>query len=216
MVSIIYGFHLIKQEQFLWLSLVIISDGSIVDLSSGNGGTTMCSTKSTSSITTKFLISAWQQHHVIHQVTRSLTPLPSQVPILQSLYISTIFLWSIQTYIYIFGISHRISTKSKSYLLSLKSLKSWPSSLKWFNIRRITVRFPQVLYSRQIVHRPNSSVNQSIPSDFPKIFVYAGDSQKKIFVIPKLFLHQPSLQELLQCRGRIWLQSSNGLSHFLA
>ncbi|XP_021900424.1 auxin-induced protein 15A-like [Carica papaya] len=64
----------------------------------------------------------------------------------------------------------------------------------------MAIRFPRVLYSKQILRRSNSFGNQLASSDVPKgyVAVYVGDQdQKKRFIIPISFLHQPSFQELL-------------------
>ncbi|XP_021900422.1 auxin-induced protein 15A-like [Carica papaya] len=64
----------------------------------------------------------------------------------------------------------------------------------------MAIRFPRVSYSKKILRRSNSFQDQPTPSDVPKghIAVYVGDQdQKKRFVIPISFLHQPSFQELL-------------------
>ncbi|KAK1571872.1 hypothetical protein Q3G72_024287 [Acer saccharum] len=65
----------------------------------------------------------------------------------------------------------------------------------------MAIRLPRILHAKQILRKSNLFSNQSSSSlDVPKgyLAVYVGEScQKKRFVIPVSFLHDPSFQELL-------------------
>ncbi|XWS55026.1 hypothetical protein CRYUN_Cryun10bG0139500 [Craigia yunnanensis] len=63
----------------------------------------------------------------------------------------------------------------------------------------MTIRIPGVMHARQILRQSKYFANQVSSNSVPKGYctVYVGESQKKRFVIPILFLTQPSFQELL-------------------
>ncbi|TXG64662.1 hypothetical protein EZV62_011656 [Acer yangbiense] len=64
----------------------------------------------------------------------------------------------------------------------------------------MTIRLPRILHAKQVLRKSNLFSNQSSSLDVPKgyLAVYVGEShQKKRFVIPVSFLHEPSFQELL-------------------
>ncbi|GMY05579.1 auxin-responsive protein SAUR21-like [Fagus crenata] len=65
----------------------------------------------------------------------------------------------------------------------------------------MAIRLLSIMHAKHILQRSNSFGKQvaSTYIDIPKgyIAVYAGESEKRHFVIPISFLNQPSFQELL-------------------
>ncbi|KAK3195328.1 hypothetical protein Dsin_026638 [Dipteronia sinensis] len=92
-------------------------------------------------------------------------------------------------------------SNSKSFLSLFPSTHLLSSSpFQVFSIVMMAIRFPKILHAKQILRKSNLFSNQSSSLDVPKgyLAVYVGEScQKKRFVIPVSFLHEPSFQELL-------------------
>ncbi|XP_028066900.1 auxin-induced protein 15A-like [Camellia sinensis] len=67
----------------------------------------------------------------------------------------------------------------------------------------MAIRMPRIIHAKQILRQSSSSKsNQEASSaaiDVPKgyLAVYVGESKKRRFVIPLLYLNQPSFQDLL-------------------
>ncbi|XP_059647543.1 auxin-induced protein X10A-like [Cornus florida] len=62
-------------------------------------------------------------------------------------------------------------------------------------------RLPRIVHAKQILRLPSFTTNQadSMVLNVPKgyIAVYVGESEKKRFMVPILYLNQPSFQDLL-------------------